>query len=773
MTQNLHHFAHTLFPWINHNPKGFRPSQAQSALLFLLHGKQKQEQSLQDFYHQISHLILVGNRQNWALSYAFCQKFSPDELKDVIANWQKGDVDIWQQQIIKNYEFLQSSASEAFTQKQTKAQPIMLGLAWDILQAYQLTAKAVKTKLISTAEGRSWAILLAAMATEYSPSPKAFMAALMRDIHWAYGAEQQDTSLLKQKIEKLFAQAGHKFWQKNWDYSSFIGVSLSGAIKQALLGASRNMAFADMPSFAPFELTDCLFAFLYGQNETSFALNLTSLLLHERAYFETESNHFNLAHIFWQAPEAEQTQSILKQWLKTTVNIDNEASLDDMHQMIMVYGQNKEMQNQLYWYYGLSAHHQKKVKDNIKNEQKEAVDKHISANLSHDLQRLKLLEQAQYGQKLSERCFALSDYLENILFWRNSFLAGYVSEDKFYKNIKDLAQLIGQYCQNWQELKQNIAFIYQFRFIGAKEDKNLKLAWLDICEQNPTSPMHHHQWFSHIQKQPEENTQILLKRSHILSNNPQQFEPSAQLWALNMAAPLITGRQGLLTADIASQAYASENAMFLRYNLNIATSHDLNDHLDWLQSEGRRDLLSSLITEYGQYDDDEIETEIQNLKYMAPEPMGDLKYRIHQLLMIKENIEGVSQCQFWALDIMRYSALVQRGVVANLMDEDTAWAHLSSAAIALQHRYNGWEDAFWDFFRAWIFDAALYPEHNAEIERRRSLIQAYLNPLSPQSFYLSKLKWYMNLGSPEIPLFRENGLTENSLALNKISTTLH
>lgn len=770
MTQQSYQRAYTLFPWLNNNPLGFQSHFLKSVSSFRLGKKQKSELNKQDFYNQLSKIILAGNRQGWALSLAFCQKFSSDELEGIIAGWQKGEPDIWQQNVIHSYELIHKLCLE---EPKEGTQDMMLGLAWDILEAYELVAHGVRRKIISAYEGQSWALLLAAMATKYSPSPKAFMAALMRDINWADGVEKEDTKPLKKHIEKLFAKPNHGFWQQSWDYTSFIGLSVSGVIKQAFFGASRNIDLAQMPSFEPFALTDNLFAFLYGQNEASFALNLPALLLHERPYFEYEENHLTIAHLFWQPSAVEQAQSILTQWLKTTVNIDSEASLDDIHQMIMVYGQNKEMQNQLHWYAHLSAHKQNKIRENIKKDIQKATHMEAQESLNYDLQRLRLLEQPQKLQKLSETSFALSDYLDDILFWRNSFLAGYISEDKFYNNIKDLAQLICENCQSWQELVDAIAFIYQFKFIGNKEDKNLKLAWLDIFKQNPTSPMHNHKWFTHIQKKPEENTDILIKRSHILSNDSRRFEPSPQLWALNLAAPLITGRQGLLTADIASNAYASENAMFLRYNLNISTSHDLNDHLEWLQSEGRRDLLSSLITEYSQYDDDEIETEIQNLRHMAPEPMGDLKYRINQLLMIKENIEAISQCQFWALDIIRYSALVQRAVVANLMDEETAWSHLSSAAIALQHRYDGWEDAFWDFFRAWIFDAALYPEHNEEIERRRSLIQAYLDPLSPQSFYLDKLKWYMNLGAPEIPLFRESDITENSALFNKISTTLH
>ncbi len=769
MTKTPHKLAYTLFPWVNDNPLDFRPNWAKSSLLFLLHGSQKEKQNRQDFYMRVTQSILAGRRQNWALSYSFCQKCPPSDLDEIVKAWQEHEVEDWQKHIINSHKLLQTLSIESCN----TAQNVMLGLAWDILEAYEQVSKATRTKLISKAEGQSWALLLTAMATKYVQTPKDFMAALMRDIHWAYHCDKIDCSLLKKHINKLFAKPTHSFWQQSWDFSAFIGCSLSGRLKQAFFAAARNISFSDMLSFNDFTMEDNLFGFLYRQDENSFALNLATLL-HERPYFEYEKGSFTAAHLFWNPISHTQAQEIIAQWLKNTVNIDDENTLNEFNQMIMVYGQNKEMENYLYWYSQLKLSHKNKVRQNIEQDIKNAPSIEVKENFKKDLQRLNLIEDPYNLQQFSATHFAIYDYLDNILFWRNSFLAGYISEEKTYNILNDLSKLIGQNCKSWNELLQKIRFISHFKFAGSSEETSLKLAWLDILEQNPTSPIQNHIWPKEFKKAFEKTTYILIKRNHILSTDIRHFKPSPKLWALNLAAPLITGRQGLLTPYLASAAYASENAMFLRYNLNICTAHDLGDHLDWLQSEGRRDLLSSLIAEYSTYDDDEIEKEINHLKNMAPEPLGDLQYRINQLLMIKENIEAISQCQFWALDIIRYSALIQRAVVANLMDTETAWQHLLSAAIALQHRYGSWEDALWDFFRAWIFDAALYPENNNEIERRRNLIHTYLNPLSAQSFYLNKLKWYMPLGTPEIPLFRDSEYADASVEnLNKTTPTLH
>ncbi len=766
MAENTpHSLAYTLFPWVNAKPSGFRPHLMKSGFLFLLHGAQKEQQNRADFYGQLTKSILAGRRQNWALAYHFCQETPPDALAEITEKWKALDhLENWQQHILSTQHLLQNAPAD-------NAAGIMVGLAWDILEAYELVANAVKIKMISVSEGESWACLLAAMATKHSKSAKEFMAALMRDIHWAYQLDNVDTSLLKKNIQKIFAKAQHPFWQHSWDFNAFIGTALCGRIKQVLFAAARNVAVDTLDDFPSFEIEENLFAFLYLQNESSFGLNLLSLL-NERAYFEYEKDYITPTHLFWHSMDDGQAQEVISGWLKSVVNIGDKNSLNDMHQMIMVYGQHKEMESFLYWYSQLKPEHKRKIKQNIEQDIKNASPE-AQENLHKELEKLNILEQKEQFQQFSSIHFAIYDYLDDMLFWRNSFLSGYIEQEKAFAIISDLTRLICQKTKGWQDLLDKMAFICKLKLVGNTEDLSFKLAWLHVLRQNPTSPVLNHIWLQKSHKTFQETTQILLKRSHVLSNDIRLYKPSAKLWALNMAAPLMTGRQALLTAPLASPNYASENAMFLRYNLNIATAHDLDEHLDWLQSEGRRELLSSLIQEYSSYDDEEIEREIAHLENMAPDPVGDLKYRIHQLLMIKDNVEAISQCQFWALDIMRYSALVQRAVVANLMDVQTAWQHLLSAAAALQHRYNSWDDAFWDFFRAWIFDAALYPEDNEEIERRRSLIQNYLNPLSLQSFYLDKLSWYMPLGTPELSLFNDSEYSEAKPHFNKSNPTFH
>lgn len=97
-----------------------------------------------------------------------------------------------------------------------------------------------------------------------------------------------------------------------------------------------------------------------------------------------------------------------------------------------------------------------------------------------------------------------------------------------------------------------------------------------------------------------------------------------------------------------------------------------------------------------------------------------------------------------------------------------------AAAAALQRRYNGWDDALWDFYRAWIFDAALGAENSPEMDRRKNIITNLLSPLNPVSFAYNHLSWDMPLGMPEIDIFNDEEAKENlSPAQQKNIPTLH
>lgn len=756
--------AYTLFPWLNKNINGFNTHMVKAGMNFILHGKNKEEKNHQKFYDNLSASLLYGRRQNWHLYQSYLKYADDDTRKSLFADWEKDDeLADWKAGVMKAHALSQQKQPD-------NVADIMVGLAWDCYEAYLQVYNGAKSKQISQSEAQSWIILITAMAMKAAPSYQIFLQALMRDIHWAYHQEDMDTSVLKTKINQ-FIHNNLSDYHAVWDYRIFKDAVIEGQIKKILFARARNEFMGDIDNFTPFTLSEHIFDFLYQNNAFSIALNLLSVL-NERPYMEYEADYLQGGHILWHGVDEESQVNIFSTWLQNIANIEDEQNLQDIHQTIMVQGQHREMGSRLYWYGMLSQKNKRQLVNLLKSERKE-INKEFLPKLDRDIAQFEVMKDIS-GSEISAVKFTLYDWLDDILFWRNGYLADIVDLDIAKDQITDIAQLILKNITGWDSLIAQIKFIYRFKNISDKDDHALKLAWIDVMQNQPTGPI------QNIILNPQKHLHIsrdnhhLLERAHILSNDIRLFKPSPKTWALNMPAPLITPRQKLLTHDIASPYYRSENALFMRYNLGISTKEDLNEHLHWLQSQGRRGMLKDIVQEYSQYDNSEIEEEVNNLTQMAGEAVGDLKYRIAQLEMIKENTEAVIQSHFWALDILRYSSLIQRGVVAKLMSEAEAWPHLMAAAAALQRRYNGWDDALWDFYRAWIFDAALGAENSPEMDRRKNIITNLLSPLNPVSFAYNHLSWDMPLGMPEIDIFNDEEAKENlSPAQQKNIPTLH
>ncbi|MFV0321375.1 MAG: DUF1266 domain-containing protein [Alphaproteobacteria bacterium] len=756
--------AYTLFPWLNKNINGFHTHIVKAGMNFILHGKNKEGKNRQKFYDNLSASLLYGRRQNWHLYQSYLKNIDDETRINLFAEWEEDDeLADWKTGVMKAHMLNKDGQIDDVSD-------IMVGLAWDCYEAYLHIYNGAKAKQISQAEAQSWVILITAMAMKATPSYTVFLKALMRDIHWAYHQDAMDTSILKNKINRFIKEDLTNFHQI-WDHQIFTGIEINGIVKKILFARARNESIGDIDDFASFTLGENIFDFLYQPNAFSVALNLLSVL-NERPYMDYEADNLNGGHILWHHVDKETQENIFNTWLQNTANIEDAQNLEDIHQTIMVQGQHQEMGARLYWYGTLNQKNKRQLVDLLKKERKD-IAKEFLPKLNRDILQFKLMKDIS-GSEISAVKFTIYDWLDDILFWRNGYLADIVDLDIAKDQITDIAQLILKNITGWDSLIAQIKFIYQFKNVGDKDDHALKLAWIDVMQNQPTGPVQNIilnlQKHYHISK----DNQYLLERTHILSNDIRLFKPSPKTWALNIAAPLITPRQKLLIHDVASPYYRSENALFMRYNLGISTKEDLTENLNWLQSQGRRGMLKDIVHEYSQYDNSEIEAEVDNLTQMAGQPVGDLKYRIAQLEMIKENTEAVIQSRFWALDILRYSSLVQRGVVAKLISEAEAWPHLMAAASALQRRYNGWDDVLWDFYRAWIFDAALGTENSPELIRRKNIITNLLSPLNPVSFAYNHLSWDMPLGMPEIEIFSDEEAKESHiLAQQKLIPTLH
>ncbi|MFV0431321.1 MAG: DUF1266 domain-containing protein [Alphaproteobacteria bacterium] len=765
MSKQANISAYKLFPWLN-NKTGFKTNPLQASARFVLHGKNKEKQDLAQFYEQIGHGILFGRRQNWYLYHSFLQYFDKDEKKKLFKRWEnQEDTEDWKIGVLKAYQL------DKDINLVTKNQ-VMVGLAWDCFEAYERVVKAAKLKQISEKEAQSWAIIIAAMAMRSAPSYVDFIYALMRDLYWAYHLDDIDTSLLRKRLNN-FINHGLTSHIITWDLSIFTDIQINGNIKRVLFSQGRNEPLEKISTFDDFTLNSPQpFDFLYSSKPFSVALNLLTTL-NERPYIEYEEDYLTASHILWQEVSEEDQIHIFSNWLQNATNIESEQNLNDIYQMVMTQGQTTEMGGRLYHFNHLKKEEKQQLLELLKNELNEADDE-TKSRLQKEILQLEYANNHHHLGTLDKQCFSLCDWLDSLLIWRNAYLAKLVDIDHAKPKITDLCHLITKNAHGWSSLLEQIRCAYRFKMVDDMDDYGLKRAWLDILEAQPTGPVQNLS-LPKVEKDVSSDTQKLLKTSQIFSTDTRLFKPSAKSWALNVAAPLIGTRQKLLTSDLASAHYRSENALFLRYSLNVSSHNELTEHLQWLQSQGRRYMLKELVQEYRAHDSEEIDKEIQKLIYMSgEEAVGELKYRIDQLEMIRENTEAVLQCQFWALDIIRYSTLIQRAVVANLIDEKEAWLHLNAAAAALQRRYNSWEDALWDFFRGWIFDAALATDNDGEIERRKGVVMSLLNPLKPASFAYKNLAWDMPLGMPELDIFNDDN-TKDSLSYSNITSipTVH
>lgn len=727
---NIIQQASNVFPWIKHQP----------AMLQYIFPLKLNPEKQAKARAEIAELILCTNRAFVAQSWNYTLALDEASIKQYVSNEDQND-DPFLQRIKQCLKAKQQMAEELLDEKIHR---IPAGLVYDFYRAFELVCNLRCNRSLPQKETDSWLFLIAATLQRYVPNQQILFQTLRRDgILYAYLVEDQQGYAAPKFLSLLQNPKQRKTLQKtHWDYTQFCNIPLSGQLKSALLDSQQKME--------DFTLKDDIFSFLFDdQNSFNQALNIVSLTI-EKPYWNLLNDDVRVAHALWDKADVQQhSDQIFRLWLENTIGTSNKEDVLDFVENVVSSGQVHELGEITKYWATLPLRQQKELIKYLKKHDMED-------NQAHILRLQLLMGDSALSQQVRQVNFSILDYLNAILFLRNAVLAEIVTLKDVQKQIEAYGRLVFNDLSSWDALFQQVRLSSLLMRIKDYEGFLRISAWYDYIKLEPTALFTAVPFDSlkrtHI-KMPKK-VRNLMERKAIVSLDKNYYYPDKHLWAINVAAPLNGLRSGYLTKDIAPYSLRSENVMFLRYSLNIDSQDDLQQRLDWLQEEGYRHMLQNLINEYGSCSEEDIDQEIMSATMMAGVPKGELKQRINQLLMIKDNTESVLQCQFWALDIIRYSALVQRGFLAELIPQEEASYMLHDAACAYQRKYDSWHMASWDFYRAWLFSMGISPT-SIDAQNRRRVVEGLTNPLHPLSVVYRQIPWDMPLDMPRNEIFKE------------------
>ncbi len=722
--------ASRIFPWVRHQPLMLQ------RVFPLKLSREKQQQARSE----IAELILCNNRAFIAQSWNYALALDEKSEQQLITNDQS---DSFQRRAILCLKAKRQMPAALLDEK---IEQIPVGFVYDFYRAFELVCRLRCNGSLPKKETDSWMILIAATMQRYIPNQQILFQALLRDgILYGHLNENQQGYNAPKFLPLLQNSKKFKALQKaHWNYTQFCNISLCGAVNQSLLGGNQPME--------DFVLKEDIFAFLFDpKNAFNQALNIISLTL-EKPYWNPLNNQININHALWDNIEPErqpQGYQIFHSWLENTIGTTNKEEILDFIENIVSGGQHHELGEIVKYWATLSSEQQKEL---IKYLEKYDIEDNQAGIL-----RLQLfINDPLLSKQVQQVKFSTLDYLNAILFLRNAVLAKIIPLNDVQAQMEAYGQLVLKEQTSWETLFQQVNIASLLMRIKDHDGFLRISAWYDYIKSEPTAiftaipfdKMHKNSY-----KKPK-IVRNLMARKAIISLDSNYYYPDKHLWAINVAAPLNGVRSGYLTKEIAPHSLLSDNVMFLRYNLNVYDQNDLQQRLDWLQEEGYRQSLQNLINEYDSFSEEDIDQEITATTLMAGVPKGELRQRINQLVMIKDNTESVLQCQFWALDIIRYSALVQRGLLAELITQEDASYMLHDAACAYQRKYDSWHAATWDFYRAWLFSMGISPA-SAEVQNRRRVIEGLTNPLHPLSIVYQQIPWDMPLDMPRNEIFKE------------------
>lgn len=722
-----------LFPWVKYQP---------SLLQYVFPLKQSVEK-LNLIREEIAEHILCTHRAFIAQSWNYALALNEKTAQQLMTS-SEDKTDSFEQRVI---QCLKAKQQMPETLLDESLKQIPAGFVYDFYLAFEFVCSLHYNRSLPKKEIESWLILIAAALQRYVPNQQILFQALLRDgILYTYFTDDQQTQRAPKFLSLLHNPKQLEAFQKvrHWDHTQFCQLPLCGLVRQTLLNSDQQME--------DFILNDHIFSFLFDpKNAFNQALNIISLTV-EKPYWSLSKNDLTFEHALWDQADIQKPQQghqIFRSWLESTIGTSDKEDVLDFVENIVSSGQVYELGEVTKYWSSLSHRQQKKL---IKY-----LEKHeLEDNQAHVLRLQLFMNDPALQPQIQKVNFSTLDYLNAILFLRNAVLAGLASLDEVQTQIEAYNRLILSNLTSWDMLFQQVNLSSMLMRIKDHDGFLRISAWYDYIKLEPTAlftavPFDE---LSHNKVKPPSKVQNLLARKAIVSLDKNYYYPDKHLWAINVAAPLNGVRSGYLTKEIAPHSLRSENVMFLRYSLNIYDQGDLQQRLDWLQEEGYRYTLQNLINEYSNYSEEDLDQEIISAKVMAGIPKGELKQRINQLIMLKDNAESVLQCQFWALDIIRYSALVQRGLIADLISKDEASYMLHDAACAYQQKYDSWHMATWDFYRAWLFSMGISPA-STEAQNRRRVVEGLTNPLHPLSVIYQQIPWDMPLDMPQNEIFTE------------------